>query len=85
MDLEINNEDELDKEKKQRHHLAENRCRNIITTIVKKKVELIERLIKQNDFVTSVLEEKILEKRPRGQPGQSYLNDINRRMGFISY
>lgn len=59
--------------------------RNIINTIMKRKIKLIGYLIKHNNFVTNILEGKIMGKRLRRRPRQSYFNNINQRMGFTSY
>jgi len=42
-------------------------------------------LLRHNDFVTNILEGKIMGKQSRGRPRQSYFNNINQQMSFISY
>lgn len=59
--------------------------RNIITAIMKRKVELIGHLLRHKDFFIKVLVGTIVGNRQRGRPRSSYFNDINKRMGFNSY
>jgi hypothetical protein len=59
--------------------------RNIITAIMKRKVKLIGHQLRYNDFVTNILEGKIMGKRLRGRPKQSFFNDIKQRIGFTLY
>lgn len=51
---------------------------------MKRKVKLIGYLLRHNDFITDILEGKIIIKQPKERPRQSNFKDINQQMSFTS-
>lgn len=50
--------------------------RNLITSIMKRKVKLVGHLLRHNEFITNIIEGRVLGRRPRGRPWKSYFDDI---------
>ena len=59
--------------------------RNIMTSLMRRKVKLVGHLLRHNNFITNIIEGKVAGRRPRGRPRKSYLEDIYHLMGCTSY
>ncbi|VVC42596.1 Hypothetical protein CINCED_3A003125 [Cinara cedri] len=62
-----------------------NEERTIMNTIMKRTIKLIGHLLRNNEFITIIMEGKIEGKRSRGRPRKSFFEEIFRRMGVTSY
>ncbi|KAI5755057.1 hypothetical protein M8J77_013699 [Diaphorina citri] len=59
--------------------------RNLMKTLMKRKIKLVGHLLRHNDFITNILEGKVEGRRPRGRPRKSYFEDIMKLMDCNSY
>ena len=59
--------------------------RKLIMNIEKRRVKFIVHLLKRNEFVTHIMEGKVLGKRGRGRQNNPYILDINYRMLIANY
>jgi hypothetical protein len=62
-----------------------NEERTVMNTIMKRTIKLIGHLLKNNEFITIIMEGEIEGKRSREKSRKSFFEEIFKRMGCTSY
>jgi hypothetical protein len=62
-----------------------NEKRTILRVVGMRKVKLIGRLLRHNDFVTNIMEGRVLGKEGRGRPRLSYIKTLMKELFCNSY